>query len=80
MYNIPPIEHNIRKDDIIHKICMMMEKGIDDKDIIVELYNIDPNDKKSLSKHYKFFYKLKSRTRYKRIVDQYNIPYPKKKK
>ena len=81
LYNIPPIfEHNIRDDGIIHKICIMMEQGINDKDIVVELYNVEPDDKKTLSKYYKFLYKLKSRERYKRIVDQYNIPYPKKRK
>lgn len=81
LYNIPPIvKHNIREDEIVHKICSMMEKGVSDKEIAINLYNVDPENKKELSKYYKFFYKLKSRTRYKRIVEQYNIPYPKKKK
>lgn len=79
-YNMPDIVNNKpREDEDIHKICKMMEEGYNDKEIAMIIYNIDNSDKKELSKKYKFFGKLKSRTRYKDIVEQYNVPYPKKR-
>ena len=78
-YNMPDIINNKpRKDEEIHKICKMMEEGYSDKEIAMTIYNIDNSDKKELSKKFIFFSKLKSRSRYKDIVSQYDVPYPKK--
>lgn len=80
-YNLPEkFIHDIREDETIHEICKLMEAGLSSKEVAVQLFDADPTNREEMKKYYRFFYKLKSRLRYKRIVEQYNVPYPEKKK